>query len=270
MSENPGLHELLRWYVDAGIDETIGERPIDRYQVRVSPTAVAMVPARAPVAAPAAPAAAPPPAPPRRRQTAPTLEALREAIESFDCPLKRGATRTVFADGNPRAPVMVIGEAPGADEDRIGLPFVGASGKLLDRMLASIGLDRASNVYITNIVNWRPPGNRKPTPAEIEACLPFIERHIELVAPEILVLCGGAATSALLASHEPISRIRGRWFEYTSPGLPHPINVIATYHPAFLLRTPGQKREAWCDLRAIRKRLDQGLARSKGDAGNPT
>lgn len=274
MSENPGLHELLRWYVEAGVDETVGECPVDRYQAQVSPAAGRAATAVRPVVAESAAYAEPPAAvsaPQRRPQEAPTLEALHEALEAFDgCPLKRGATQMVFGDGNPHAPVMVVGEAPGAEEDRVGRPFVGASGQLLDRMLASIGLSRASNVYITNVVNWRPPGNRKPTPAEVEVCLPFIERHIELVGPEILILCGGAAASALLATHEPISRIRGRWFEYTAPGLTRPINVIATYHPAFLLRTPGQKREAWRDLRAIRQRLDQVAARSNGGPGNPT
>lgn len=256
MNENPALEQLLRWYLEAGVDETIADAPVDRY--RLPAPRLAATPRHAVPEAPPAPRAEP-----LASQAvhsaggAKTLHELREALESFDgCPLKKTATSTVFAEGNPEAAVMVVGEAPGADEDRVGLPFVGASGKLLDRMLAAIGLDRATNAYITNVVSWRPPGNRKPTPVEVEMCLPFIERHIELVDPQVLILFGGAAAGALLARSDPISQIRGRWFEYSSPGLPRPIPAIATYHPAFLLRTPGQKREAWRDLLAVRKRLD--------------
>jgi len=177
-------------------------------------------------------------------------------MEAYDgCALKRTAQRTVFADGNPQAAVMLVGEAPGADEDQQGLPFVGASGQLLNRMLASIGLDRSS-VYITNVVPWRPPGNRKPEPGEVELCLPFIQRHIELVDPQCLVLLGGAAVAALLARQDAISRLRGRWMDYATPRLPRPIPAMPTYHPAYLLRTPLQKREAWRDFLAVRKRLD--------------
>jgi DNA polymerase len=151
---------------------------------------------------------------------------------------------------------MFVGEAPGAEEDLRGLPFVGKAGQLLDRMLAAIGLDRRS-AYITNIVFWRPPGNRQPTPQEIALCLPFVERHIELVAPEILVLLGGTAAKALLARNDGIMRLRGRWFEYATPGLARPVPAIPTFHPAFLLRSPGQKRAAWLDLLEIRDRLRQ-------------
>lgn len=245
--------ELLQWYLEAGVDETIGDSPLDRF---------AMPP-------PPRPAAAPRPAPEPQPQAEPlastaahlanaarTLDELRQALESFDaCPLKRTAANTVFADGNPNAPVMAIGEAPGAEEDRLGLPFVGPSGKLLDRMLASIGLERSRNLYITNVINWRPPGNRKPSPEEVAMLLPFIERHIELVDPAMLILFGGAAASALFANSGNISQLRGRWQTYSSQGLPRPIAAIATYHPAFLLRTPGKKNEAWRDLVAVRKRL---------------
>ncbi len=150
---------------------------------------------------------------------------------------------------------MFVGEAPGADEDRQGLPFVGVSGQLLDRMTATIGLDRNS-AYITNILPWRPPGNRPPQAAEIAACLPFIERHIEIVDPEILVLVGGTSAKTLLARNEGIMKLRGRWFSYSTPGLHRPVAAIATFHPAYLLRSPGQKREAWRDLLAIKERLD--------------
>jgi DNA polymerase len=185
-----------------------------------------------------------------------SLAELKTVMEGYEgCALKRTCQRTVFADGNPQGRVMLIGEAPGADEDRLGLPFVGASGKLLDRMLASIGLERNS-VYITNVVPWRPPGNRKPEPTEVELCLPFITRHIELADPDILVFLGGAPASALLARHEAISRLRGRWMDYASARLSRPVPAMPTYHPAYLLRTPHHKREAWRDFLAIRKRLD--------------
>nr|CAM74815.1 Uracil DNA glycosylase [Magnetospirillum gryphiswaldense MSR-1] len=184
------------------------------------------------------------------------LAQLRQAMEAFDAlPLKRTAMSTVFADGNPDADIMCIGEAPGQEEDRQGLPFVGKSGKLLDRMLASIGLDRGS-VYISNVVPWRPVDNRKPTADEVAVCLPFITRHIELVDPKLLILFGGAAASALLGRSEGINRLRGRWFDYSSPGLPRPVAVMPTFHPAYLLRTPAAKREAWRDLLAVRKRID--------------
>jgi DNA polymerase len=167
----------------------------------------------------------------------------------------------VFADGNPEARVMLIGEAPGADEDRLGKPFVGASGQLLDRMLAGIGLDRQS-AYITNIIFWRPPGNRPPTAAEVAACLPFVERHIELVSPELLVLLGAPSAQTILARTDGISRLRGRWFAYQSAGLAHPVPAMPTYHPAYLLRQPGQKRSAWRDWLAILARLKNITAAS--------
>ncbi len=263
--------QLLRWYLDAGVDETIGEQPLDRYAL-----------ARLAPAKPTAPNL--PAAPPRPIASAPnaiglvaqtpsgketptagaamlaaesqTLDSLKAAMEAYDgCALKRTCQRLVFADGNPQASVMLIGEAPGADEDRLGLPFVGVSGKLLDRMLASIGLDRSA-VYITNVVPWRPPGNRKPEPTAVELCLPFIARQIELVAPRILVFLGGAPATALLGRHDAISRLRGRWYDYASAGLPRPVVAMPTYHPAYLLRTPHHKREAWSDFLSIRKKLD--------------
>ena len=184
-----------------------------------------------------------------------TLDELRAAVERFDeCALKRTATHTVFADGNPKAPLMFVGEAPGADEDLRGLPFVGKAGQLLDRMLAAIGLNRET-AYITNILFWRPPGNRQPTSGEIAACLPFVERHIELVSPEFLVLLGGTAAKTLLARSEGIMRLRGRWFDYSTPGLARPVPTLATFHPAYLLRSPGQKRQAWQDFLALKDRL---------------
>jgi uracil-DNA glycosylase len=253
--------EALRWQLEAGADEAILARPVDRFAGPPSRPA----PRAEPMAAPAT--ASPPP----QRATAPlpagatghqlaraanSLAELRAALGAFDgCPLKGTATNLVFADGNPEARVMIVGEAPGADEDRIGRPFVGVSGQLLDRMLAHVGLDRGS-VYITNILFWRPPGNRTPTAAEIAACLPFVERHIELVGPDILVLAGAASAKTLLARNEGITKLRGRWLLYESAGMARPIPAIAVYHPAFLLRQPAQKRDAWRDLLSIRDKLD--------------
>ena len=184
-----------------------------------------------------------------------SLEELVEALAAFDgCALKKTATNLVFADGNPAARVMFVGEAPGADEDRAGKPFVGVSGQLLDRMVAWIGLDRTS-FYITNILFWRPPGNRTPTSDEVAACMPFVIRHIELVAPAVLVPVGGPATEALLHRRDGITKLHGRWFDYQSPGLAQPIPTIPIFHPAFLLRSPAQKRAAWRDLLTLRQKL---------------
>ncbi len=188
-----------------------------------------------------------------------SLDALKDAIAQFDgIALKATATNLVFADGNPNARLMLVGEAPGGDEDRRGLPFVGVSGQLLDRMLAAIGYDR-TNCYITNIVNWRPPGNRKPSPAETQLSLPFIERHIALVNPAVLVLLGDTAAKTLTGRTEGITRLRGRWFEWSLPG-GATIPAMPTFHPAYLLRSPGQKREAWMDLLSVKRKLaEKGL-----------
>jgi DNA polymerase len=186
-----------------------------------------------------------------------TIEALAKLIAGFDaCPLKRTATNTVFADGNPKAPVLIIGEAPGADEDRIGRPFVGRAGQLLDRMLVAIGLDR-TGVQITNVIYWRPPGNRKPTAPEIASCLPFVFRHIVLSRPKVLVLAGATAASTLLDTTDGITRLRGRWFDLCVPGLDAKLPTLPMFHPAFLLRTPERKREAWRDLLALKAKLDE-------------
>ena len=267
---------LLDWYVAGGVDETIADEPLNRL-------------AKAPLAAAAENsggvkekftaleatdhASSPTPQPaskPSQLQSrdaavrtaqgiaagCATLEELRIAFEAFDgCPLKETAMNFVFADGNPDAKVMFIGEAPGADEDRLGLPFVGPAGRLLDRMLAAIRLDR-TQVYITNILPWRPPGNRNPTDTEIAACLPFLERHIGLANPEILIFVGGTAAKTLLRRTEGIMRLRGKWMTY-EPALGDPITARALLHPAYLLRQPAQKRETWTDLLDIKSRLDQ-------------
>ena len=174
--------------------------------------------------------------------------------KSNNCTLKNQALKTVFADGNPSSKIMLIGEAPGAEEDKLGKPFVGAAGQLLNKMLAAIKLDRNS-VYITNIVPWRPPNNRTPNSEEIMQCLPFIQKHIEIIQPSILVLLGGTATKAILATTLGITKLRGKWHEYNSLNIKEPISTMAMYHPAFLLRSPGHKKEAWEDLQKIQKKL---------------
>ena len=269
------LATLLAWQAAAGADEAISEAPVDRYK------AAASAPPTKPLAAPAAPiakpAAAKPTTPRVAAKPAPasipltpaavsardlagaakSLEELVEALAAFDgCALKKTATNLVFADGNPKARIMFVGEAPGADEDRAGKPFVGVSGQLLDRMLGWIGLNR-TKFYITNIVFWRPPGNRPPTSDEVAACLPFVARHIELVAPAILVPVGGPATEALLRRGEGISKSHGRWYDYQTPGLGAPIPAMPMFHPAFLLRSPAQKRAAWRDLLNLEQKLGE-------------
>ena len=267
----PTLQQLLAFYLEAGVDCALGEEPINRLDEAE------------PVPAPAAPRPPialnplrPPPMPavPRSEitvapdaaiasareaaRTAPTLDALRALMETFDgCALKHTATKLVFADGNPQAKVMFVGEAPGRDEDIEGLPFVGRSGKLLDRMIAAIGLDR-SKAYIANVIPWRPPGNRTPTPQETQVCLPFIQRHVELVNTDVLVTLGNPSTQALLGTREGIMRTRGKWIDYDTGT--RTIRAVATFHPAYLLRSPSYKRLSWQDLRAIAKVLQQTTA----------
>jgi DNA polymerase len=255
---------LLSWYVEAGVDEAILASPVDRLRPapKSAPPAVvsaaaAPVPPSPAAVAPRAPAAVPRAARALARDAA-SLEELRAVLEGFEgCGLKVTATNTVFADGVVGADVMVIGEAPGADEDRQGKPFVGVSGQLLDRMLASIGLSRTESVYITNILPWRPPGNRQPTPAEIATCLPFVERHIELAAPKVLMFAGGTSAKSLMGRKEGITRLRGTWMDWPQPNSGGTIPALATYHPAYLLRSPGQKASAWKDLLDLRRRLDE-------------
>jgi DNA polymerase len=259
--------QLLAFYLETGVDCALGEAPVNRLSdpdmaAAASQTAPAK-PERTTVPTPAVLRAEAAPAPdlavmPAREaaRAAPTLESLRALLEQFDgCALKSTATRLVFADGNPQARIMFVGEAPGREEDLEGLPFVGRSGKLLDRMMAAIGLDRTS-VYIANVIPWRPPGNRTPTPQETQTCLPFIQRQIELVAPDLLVTLGNPATQTLLSTREGIMKTRGRWFDYDTGT--RVIPAMATFHPAYLLRSPSYKRLAWQDLRAIAKALAQG------------
>ena len=187
-------------------------------------------------------------------RSAASLDALRDMLTKFEgCALRTTAKQLVFADGNPQARVMFVGEAPGREEDIEGLPFVGRSGQLLNRMIAAIGLDR-TKVYIANVIPWRPPGNRTPTPQETQICLPFIQRQIELVNPDVLVTLGNPSTQTLLSTREGIMKTRGRWFDYDTGT--RKIKAMATFHPAYLLRSPSYKRLAWQDLRAIAKALE--------------
>lgn len=273
----------LAFYVEAGISGRLEETPQNRYEDRyesrdenryqdVAPSSAERrarpVPERSERPAVFAPEAPPPRAQPvaipledrRTAETAraiaancATLEDLRNALADFDCSLRNTAKNLVFADGNPNARIMLIGEAPGRDEDLQGLPFVGRSGQLLDRMLATIGLDRSS-VYIINTLPWRPPGNRTPTAAELALCMPFVERQIELAKAEILVLVGGVSAKQLLNTETGIIRLRGKWGSYASARGPLP--TLPTFHPAYLLRQPAQKRLAWRDLVALKTRMD--------------
>jgi uracil-DNA glycosylase family 4 len=269
----PTVQQLLAFYIEAGVDCALTDEPVNRLaepdvvpitaaagapRETTPPRALREMPAMVPAAPRADAAIAPDVAISSAREaarTAPSLEALRALLENFDgCALKHTATRLVFADGNPQARVMFVGEAPGRDEDIEGLPFVGRSGKLLDRMIAAIGLDR-SKAYIANVIPWRPPGNRTPTPQETQICLPFIQRQIELVNPDVLVTLGNPSTQTLLSTREGIMRTRGKWFDYDTGT--RTIRAIATFHPAYLLRSPSYKRMSWQDLRAIAKALEQ-------------
>jgi uracil-DNA glycosylase len=279
-------HDLLAFYVDAGVDAVLGEEPVDRFADSDAGTASsspsplwggslgeaergggpAVAKQRPP--SPTLPhkgggserpsLVLPPPdeaatAAREAARNAQTLEELREMLAAFEgCALKQTATQLVFADGNPQAKLMLVGEAPGRDEDLEGRPFVGRSGQLLDRMLAAIGLDRTS-VYIANVVPWRPPGNRTPSPQETQVCLPFIQRQIELCNPDVLVCLGGPSAETLLGQ-KGITKIRGRWFTYQAGT--REIRAMPTFHPAFLLRSPLQKRFAWRDFLAVKKALN--------------
>jgi DNA polymerase len=273
------LESVLDFYVEAGVDLALDDEAHDRFAEGAaelaarSNRAASAAPARTPPQterATASPSAAPVPregfaaaisadeaalAARNLAREAATLEDLRKAMNGFEgCALKATARQLVFADGNPDARVMLVGEAPGGDEDRMGLPFVGRAGQLLDRMLAAIGLDRTS-VYIANVVPWRPPGNRTPTPQEMAACLPFIQRQIELANPDVLVCLGKTPAQALLDMKDGILRMRGTWFDHDTGA--RTIRALATLHPAYLLRQPLHKRFAWRDMRALKAELDK-------------
>jgi uracil-DNA glycosylase len=292
MNADPAdLRAILAFYVEAGVDAVLQEEPVDRFADDAQPARViveaapeqdqgrasAARPATRPAPAfqpgsaggtglsrPAMPAAlsmsdAPPSADAAimaardLARSAASLEDLRALLDGFEgCGLRKTAKQLVFAAGNPQARVMFVGEAPGREEDLEGLPFVGRSGQLLDRMMAAIGLDR-TNSYIANVIPWRPPGNRTPTPQETQTCLPFTLRQIELANPDILVCLGGPSAQTLLGIKEGIRRSRGRWHAYHTGT--REIRTIATFHPAYLLRNPIEKRFVWRDLLAVRKAL---------------
>jgi len=274
--------ELLKWYMLSGVDEAVEEESINRFMdrnaMRVSPPeagvsrdAVARIlnedrPVSVSAAAPIlrstpqiTSAVAPVEAIANARKLADQcndLAALRAAVENFDgCSIKRTANKTVFSDGNPAARIMLIGEAPGAQEDVQGIPFCGPSGALLDKMLASIGLSRAENAYITNTVFWRPPGNRQPNPEETAICRPFVEKHVALMNPALLILVGGTATKAVLGTETGITKLRGKFYAYKNDYMPAEVPVGVIYHPSYLLRQPATKRQAWHDLLMIKEKL---------------
>ncbi|SEI16387.1 uracil-DNA glycosylase [Tardiphaga sp. OK245] len=271
---HPSVAQLLAFYLEAGVDCALMDEPVNRLSDDLPPPARELsdsAPKRPPLNG-----MPPPPARPPTRvevapdvaiaaardaaRTAPSLEVLRGMLDTFDgCALKSTATQLVFADGNPQARIMFVGEAPGRDEDIEGLPFVGRSGKLLDLMMGAIGLKR-TDVYIANVIPWRPPGNRTPTPQETQICLPFIQRQIELVNPDILVTLGNPSTQTLLQTRDGIMKSRGRWVDYDTGT--RKIKALATFHPAYLLRSPSYKRMTWMDLRSIAKALEAPSGRT--------
>jgi DNA polymerase len=246
-AEGRQLLEALAWQIELGADEAIAEEPMSRFEAeQAKPVELK---AAAPAAEPVNPAST-------IAAACADLDALRQAMAAFEgCALKKGARNTVFSDGNPAADLMIIGEAPGRDEDQQGLPFVGRSGQLLDRMMQAIGRDRKAEtpdqaVYITNVLPWRPPQNRDPSSDEMSMMKAFLLRHIDLAKPKVLLTMGNAASKTLLDAATGITRLRGKWHEHS--GVP----VMPSFHPAALLRNPAQKKMAWMDLLAIRARLE--------------
>lgn len=265
------IREILEWYVEAGVDVMLDDNPIDRFsETPPQPRAKKQQPIvnASPADFLANKSKPKPPAKPQTAtipdsgvienarelaKTANSLEDLKKALSEFEgCNLKRTAKSLVFCDGNPQSRVMLIGEAPGRDEDMQGLPFVGRSGQLLDRMLGAIGLDR-ENVYISNVIPWRPPGNRTPTPQETEICRPFIERHIELIKPEFIIMLGGSSAKTLLKTSDGIMKLRGKWTEIHTQSLT--VHALPTLHPAYLLRQPAHKALVWKDLLQLKLKL---------------
>ncbi|KRA55976.1 uracil-DNA glycosylase [Devosia sp. Root635] len=248
---------VLDWYRAAGVDTAVGEEPVDRFAQR-PPQRVTPPPAAAPAAE--RPVEAPmlggdPSEARSLAASAQSLDQLQAILGAYDgCGLKLRATQLVFADGNPEAEIMLIGEAPGAEEDRQGKPFVGKSGQLLDRMLGAIGLDR-TNVYIANTVPWRPPGNRTPTPEEMALCLPFLHRQVELVAPKLVMTLGGPAMQTIFSTTTGIIKMRGKWSSVAIGH--HTVDAIPTLHPAYLLRNPAAKQQAWRDMLSLKLKAEE-------------
>lgn len=272
MEKSINIKSALEFYLMAGVDETFGDNPFGVELSNPAAAASAVVSRQAPIVFPTAKKSSSDDN--LRKATTDLAQAtisacqnaneicakidnladLRQAVENFDgCALKLTATHTVFGDGNPQARVILVGEAPGADEDRIGRPFVGRSGQLLDKMMAAIGFDR-SLYYITNVLPWRPPGNRTPTSGEIAVCLPFLKKQIDLIDPDFILILGGSAANALLDNQEPISHLRGRWIDYEKSNGTK-AQVLASFHPAYLLRNSAQKAKAWSDLLRLKKNI---------------
>ena len=252
------IKETFEWLAEVGVDEVILDVPQSRFEKKADISAVKISQdVSSQVEKVVMPKAS---VDLKALEKINTLEGLRDYMQTFDhCALKQTATNMVFSDGNPEAKVMVVGEAPGADEDRLGKPFVGMSGQLLDKALLSIGLSREKNIYISNIIPWRPPGNRPPTQEEIDICLPLIQKHIELIKPELLICVGGVSVKSLLKSKEAISKLRGKLHIYGVADQAVPL--LATYHPAFLLRSPYRKRDVWLDLLIAKEKMTElGLA----------
>ncbi len=254
--ETQALLAALRLQIEWGADEALEDTALDRFAAQAAPAPALPTPAiqRPAPAAPALPLPAAPATAARLAAEAADLASLKAAMAAADSSLRDTATNLVFGDGNPEAGLMLIGEAPGADEDRLGRPFVGVSGQFLDRMFASIGLTRERDFYLTNILPWRPPGNRSPTDAEVTLFLPFVLRHIALVRPRHLVLLGGVSAKTLLRAKDGITRLRGRWHRVETEGGRLP--ALATLHPAYLLRSPSAKRDSWADLVLLRRTID--------------
>lgn len=250
---------VLDWYRAAGVDIAVGEAPVDRFAQRVPQrvtpaAAVSQQPAERAVETPVL--GGDPSEARSLAASAQSLDELQAILGTYDgCGLKLRATQLVFADGNPEAKIMLIGEAPGAEEDRQGKPFVGKSGQLLDRMLAAIGLDR-TRVYIANTVPWRPPGNRTPTPEEMALCLPFLHRQVELVAPKVVMTLGGPAMQTIFSTTTGIIKMRGKWSSVTIGN--HITDAIPTLHPAYLLRNPAAKQQAWRDMLSLKLKIEAG------------
>ncbi len=253
MEKAQNIKDLLEWYISAGVSETCGDTclkilsaqensfqsPVRQATTNLSQNKIASAQNARELCT-----------------QAQSLAELKTLVSNFQgCSLKLTAKSTVFGDGNPNASLMIVGEAPGADEDRMGLPFVGRSGRLLEKMLSAIGLKR-EDVYITNVLPWRPPGNRTPTDAEVSICLPFLKRQIELIKPRLLLLLGGSAANALLDNSDSISRLRGRFLEYQT-SLTTSVPALASFHPAYLLRNSAQKAKAWSDFLRILKKLKE-------------
>lgn len=265
MEQKINTEALLEWYIDAGVDASCANEPclLQSKEIPALQVPNATVSVQTPIqgsrSAISVLAQAIPEACKNARQLcqqASSLDELRKLVENFEgCALKFNAKSTVFGNGNQNADIVIIGEAPGADEDRLGKPFVGRSGQLLEKMLTAINLKR-EEVYITNILPWRPPGNRTPTDSEVAVCLPFLKRQIELVNPKIILFLGGSAANAVMDIAEPISKLRGRWLEY-KPSAGKVINAFASFHPAFLLRNGAQKSKAWSDFLRISKKLKE-------------